>query len=180
MSRTFVRRLLWIAITVCCTGSVASFAQTHNTLKLYQDGAFALGFTHIVNTPSGILYYNAIRARVRSGRWMRHGHAHDAQGLRARRIRHWVYADRQHAGRHPGLQRDDRRGRDRQARRGRQSHDSQVVSSRRLRDRIHADRQHTERNPLLQRTDGRGSRGTHSVTQSSRPSSDLDRPSQRS
>ena len=59
MSRTFVRRLLWIAVTVCCMGSIASFAQNHNTIKTYQDGAFALGFTHIVNTPSGIFYYNA-------------------------------------------------------------------------------------------------------------------------
>src|SRR6188472_958693 len=58
MFRTFVRRLVWITMTLCCMGSTAPFAQNHTTIKTYQDGAFALGFTHIVNTPGGILYYN--------------------------------------------------------------------------------------------------------------------------
>jgi hypothetical protein len=59
MSRSLVRRLQWIAVAVCCTASIASFAQDHTTIKTYPNGAFALGFTHIVDTPGGILYYNA-------------------------------------------------------------------------------------------------------------------------
>ena len=33
-----------------------SFAQDHATIKTYPNGAFALGWTHIVSTPGGILY----------------------------------------------------------------------------------------------------------------------------
>jgi hypothetical protein len=59
MSRTLVRLLLGITVTVGLASSVTSFAQDHTTIKLYAPGAFALGFTHIVSTPTGILYYNA-------------------------------------------------------------------------------------------------------------------------
>ena len=36
-----------------------AFAQDHTTIKSYPDGGFSTGWTHIVNTPNGILYYNS-------------------------------------------------------------------------------------------------------------------------
>ena len=39
-------------------GTLDPSTGTHNTLKVYAPGAFALGFTQIVSTPGGIFYYN--------------------------------------------------------------------------------------------------------------------------
>ena len=58
MSRTLVRLFWWMTVTVCLVSSMTSFAQDHSTIKSYPNGAFALGWTHIVSTPGGILYYN--------------------------------------------------------------------------------------------------------------------------
>ena len=58
MSRTLVRLFWWMTVTVCLVSSMTSFAQDHATIKSYPNGAFALGWTHIVSTPGGILYYN--------------------------------------------------------------------------------------------------------------------------
>ena len=57
MSRTLVRLLSW-TLTLCVVSSVPSFAQDHTTIKTFSNGAFALGWTNIVRTPGGILYYN--------------------------------------------------------------------------------------------------------------------------
>ncbi len=40
-------------------GAKATFAQDHITIKSYPAGAFATGWTHSVNTPNGILWYNS-------------------------------------------------------------------------------------------------------------------------
>ena len=114
MSRTLVRLFWWMTVTVCLVSSMTSFAQDHATIKSYPNGAFALGWTHIVSTPGGILDHNVETGAGAFGTLDGAGGHNDDQDLCVGRIRNRVDTHCQHAGRHPVLQRGDGRRRDRQ------------------------------------------------------------------
>lgn len=68
MSRTLVRLLSW-TLTLGVVSSMPLFAQDHTTIKTFPNGAFALGWTSIVSTPGGILYYNTATGAGAIGRF---------------------------------------------------------------------------------------------------------------
>ena len=51
--------ILWAVTFFSLISIKATFAQDHVTIKSYPAGAFSPGWTHTVDTPNGILWYNA-------------------------------------------------------------------------------------------------------------------------
>ena len=54
-----IRILSLLCVCVLLGGLKVALALDHTTIKPYSDRSFSAGWTHIVNTPNGILYYNS-------------------------------------------------------------------------------------------------------------------------
>jgi hypothetical protein len=59
--RKSLRLVALLSAVVCLTllALQSALAQEHATLKSYPTDTFSAGWTHIVSTPNGLLYYNA-------------------------------------------------------------------------------------------------------------------------